>query len=92
MSQGTLNKTRTPKRKRTAEFECMECGKLFYSTKAAERASFGPNGCPGCGGADIDIHVPDGYYPPEDYQPAPEPTEPVAEHLCHPLMRSHGVG
>ena len=27
--------------------------------KQAERASFGPNGCPKCGGADIDIDLAD---------------------------------
>ncbi len=34
------------------KFACMECGKKFRSTKAAERAS--SNGCPTCGGCDID--------------------------------------
>jgi hypothetical protein len=38
-------------------FECQECGKKFYTEKAAERASFGDHGCPGCGGSDIDIYV-----------------------------------
>jgi hypothetical protein len=33
----------------------MECGHKFRTVKAAERASFGPNGCPGCGGSDIDL-------------------------------------
>lgn len=37
-----------------AQFICMECGKKFYTVAAAERASFGDNGCPGCGGSDID--------------------------------------
>jgi len=37
------------------EFECMECGKKFYTVKTAERASH--NGCPKCGGVDIDIYV-----------------------------------
>ena len=36
-------------------FQCMECGKNFYSTRAAERATFGDEGCPGCGGTDIDL-------------------------------------
>jgi hypothetical protein len=36
-------------------FKCMECGKRFRTTKAAERASL--NGCPGCGGVDIDLDV-----------------------------------
>lgn len=34
-------------------FACMECGKKFKTAKAAERASY--NGCPKCGGCDIDI-------------------------------------
>jgi hypothetical protein len=38
-------------------FECQECGKKFYTVKAAERASFSERGCPGCGGSDIDIYV-----------------------------------
>lgn len=33
-------------------FACMECGRKFKSVKAAERASY--NGCPKCGGCDID--------------------------------------
>jgi hypothetical protein len=33
----------------------MECGKKFRTTKAAERAA--NDGCPGCGGVDIDIDV-----------------------------------
>lgn len=41
--------------KRIPIFECMECGHKFYSAKAAERASFGDDGCPGCGSTDIDL-------------------------------------
>jgi len=40
--------------KREPLFECMECGKKFYTVGAAERASFGNSGCPGCGGSDIE--------------------------------------
>lgn len=36
-------------------FACMECGHRFPTLKAAERAAFGPNGCPKCGAADIDL-------------------------------------
>ena len=39
---------------RKALFVCNECGRKFYSLKAAEKASFGPSGCPGCGGSDIE--------------------------------------
>jgi DNA-directed RNA polymerase subunit RPC12/RpoP len=39
--------------KRVAQFRCLECGKKYYSVKAAERASY--NGCTKCGGVDIDI-------------------------------------
>ena len=47
-------------KKRVPLFECQECGKKFYSVKAAERASW--NGCPKCNGMDIDIYV-EGYDP-----------------------------
>ena len=42
-------------KKRTPMYECLECGKKFYSTAAAQRASY--NGCPKCNGVDIDIYV-----------------------------------
>jgi hypothetical protein len=35
-------------------FACQECGHKFRTVRAAERASFGQNGCPKCGGSDID--------------------------------------
>ena len=47
--------TKTPKKQRPPLFQCMECGKKFYSTKSAERATW--EGCR-CGGTDIDIYVP----------------------------------
>lgn len=34
-------------------FACLECGRGFRTTRAAERAAW--NGCPGCGGSDIDL-------------------------------------
>ena len=34
-------------------FECLECGKKFKTAKAAEKAS--SEGCPKCGGVDIDL-------------------------------------
>lgn len=37
------------------QFECLECGKKFYSVSAAEKAS--NDGCPKCGGSDIEIYV-----------------------------------
>ena len=40
------------KSKRQALFVCLECGKEFYTVSSAEKASF--NGCPRCGGVDID--------------------------------------
>jgi DNA-directed RNA polymerase subunit RPC12/RpoP len=43
------------RKKKKADYICLECGKKFYSTKAAERASW--NGCPNCGGVDIDLNV-----------------------------------
>lgn len=34
-------------------WECLECGRKFRSCHAAEKAAF--EGCPGCGGVDIDV-------------------------------------
>jgi len=45
-------------RVRVPLFCCQECSKKFYTVKAAEAAVYGANGCPKCGGADIDIYVP----------------------------------
>jgi hypothetical protein len=36
-------------------WKCLECGRKFPTTNAAERAA--NNGCPGCGGVDIDLDV-----------------------------------
>jgi hypothetical protein len=36
-------------------FACMECGKKFRTANAAYKASI--NGCPKCGGVDIDLDV-----------------------------------
>lgn len=36
-------------------FACQECGKKFKTVVGAERAS--RNGCPKCGGCDIDLDV-----------------------------------
>lgn len=36
-------------------FACQECGKKFRTVTAAQRAS--NNGCPKCGGVDIDVDV-----------------------------------
>jgi len=43
--------------KRDPLFACVECGKKFYSAKAAEKAAYGDSGCPGCGGSDIDLNT-----------------------------------
>ena len=40
--------------KKTSGFACNECGHKFRTIKAAEKAAFGPDGCPKCGGADIE--------------------------------------
>ena len=47
--------TGRPKRERKAEFACMECGRKFRTTAAAERAAM--CGCPKCGGCDIDLNT-----------------------------------
>ena len=44
-------------RKRVPLFACQECGHKFYSAKAAERAMHGDDGCPRCGGTDIDLYA-----------------------------------
>ena len=41
-------------KKRTPMYVCLECGKKFYSTASAERASL--HGCPKCNGVDIDVY------------------------------------
>jgi DNA-directed RNA polymerase subunit RPC12/RpoP len=43
-------------------FKCQECGRKFKTVKSAQRAS--NNGCPKCGGVDIDIDT-DAYRCPE---------------------------
>lgn len=46
----------TMRTKQMKDWACQECGRRM-SQKAAERAMFGENGCPGCGGSDIDLAV-----------------------------------
>lgn len=36
-------------------WKCLECGRKFRTTKAAEKAA--SDGCPNCGGVDIDVDV-----------------------------------
>jgi predicted nucleic acid-binding Zn-ribbon protein len=36
-------------------YACIECGRKFKSEKAAEKAA--DDGCPNCGGVDIDLEV-----------------------------------
>ena len=36
-------------------WRCQECGRVFKTARAAERAMNGDHGCPGCGGSDIDV-------------------------------------
>jgi hypothetical protein len=40
------------------DFYCQECGYRFKALKAAEKASFGDDGCPRCGGCDVDLGKP----------------------------------
>lgn len=48
---------RKPRARRASSsgFACQECGKKFRTVTAAEKASM--NGCPRCGGVDIDLEV-----------------------------------
>ena len=39
--------------------QCQECGRKFYTVRAARKAMFGDDGCPCCGGSDLDIYVSD---------------------------------
>jgi hypothetical protein len=43
---------RTLAREDKTMFKCQECGRKFKTARAAEKASF--DGCPECGGCDID--------------------------------------
>jgi hypothetical protein len=56
-------------------FTCLECKRKFKTAKAAERAV--NNGCPKCGGVDIDLDVPD--KPTEDRSATTETPVPAAE-------------
>lgn len=40
--------------KQPKDWQCQECGKLL-TLKQAEKAAFGSDGCPNCGGSDIDL-------------------------------------
>lgn len=40
------------------EWRCQECGKVFKTVAAAEKAAFGDRGCPKCGSSDIDNSLP----------------------------------
>jgi len=44
----------SPKLKSSKDWKCQECGKRM-SLKAAEKAMSGSDGCPKCGGSDIDL-------------------------------------
>lgn len=78
-----MTKTTTTQAKTVgAHFHCLECGQKFRTLRAAERASFGPEGCPGCGGSDIefgDVCPPD---PPVYLSPAPVAVETAAERIA----------
>lgn len=39
------------------DWVCLECGKRM-TLRRAEKAMSDADGCPGCGGADIDLYVP----------------------------------
>ena len=54
-------------------YKCQECGKKFKTTKAAQKAS--NDGCPKCGGCDIDIDVEikqEQQAPPKQQWPSPK--------------------
>ena len=49
----TKKRTKIPAIK---DWQCNECGRRM-TLKTAERATSGIDGCPGCGGVDIDLAV-----------------------------------
>lgn len=57
MTQGTEKKENRKRRRSEPLYECLECGRKFFTTRAAERAVNSDEGCPGCGGVDIDVYV-----------------------------------
>jgi predicted nucleic acid-binding Zn-ribbon protein len=59
-------------------WQCLECGRKFRTVKAAEKAA--NNGCPKCGGVDVD-DVPEesGSQLPEE-PPKPPPIDPPPAH------------
>lgn len=61
-------------------FKCQECGKKFRSVDAARRAS--ENGCPKCGGVDIDLDVD---APPPVIFPKPSTSGIIPRPLTGPL-------
>ena len=65
-------------------FKCQECGRKFKTVKAAERASH--NGCPGCGGVDIDVDV-RVRHPMAEYPPPPQVTRDLTtmQHPTHDM-------
>lgn len=61
-------------------FKCMECGKKFATVKAAEKAQ--QNGCPKCGGTDIDLSESAGDEEVDLWNPDKDVTNPG-----HPMMK-----
>jgi predicted nucleic acid-binding Zn-ribbon protein len=43
--------------KKLKDWQCMECGTRM-TLKQAEQSSYSAEGCPNCGGADIDLYSP----------------------------------
>jgi predicted nucleic acid-binding Zn-ribbon protein len=52
-------------------FICLECGRKFRTANAAYKASL--NGCPKCGGVDIDIDLEEGRHDTVSRDAAKEP-------------------
>ena len=44
-------------KKFTSGYKCLECGHVFKTVAAAMRALHTDEGCPKCGGVDIDLDV-----------------------------------
>lgn len=54
-------------------WKCQECARTFRTVNAAQKASL--NGCPGCGGVDIDLDVD------ENQQTERHADDPITERL-----------
>jgi DNA-directed RNA polymerase subunit RPC12/RpoP len=53
MTTDTQKPAAKPAKPKTSGFSCMECGRKFKTLAGAEKAQ--SQGCPKCGGCDVDL-------------------------------------